>query len=351
MPDLDDPGSESTDVPLFAAADAVAESVDRTTDAAGEARQMWPSPQGATLEVAKRGAEVARSLSEKVRDAADSAPRAGTATGGIAGDERAAGVLEGAGGVASEATERLGSPLAGQDSDDRTDSPGIGDAGVAGWAPEETVVVDHDAPRPFADAIAPQEGAEVDRARSLVAQETWDRDVTDGTPGQQWDAHSRPDAVPLRPEDLESRSGPDRLALAEDQDGPRDVAHMPNRGEGYYEVVIHGSREGEFEARLDRGVGKMESVPLSTEQLARVIESRPEWSDRPIILTSCSSAASGAELCERLGVAVYAPTDAIDVERFELPNGIALRMDVKLSPGEDGTGRWVRFEPTWSRRE
>jgi hypothetical protein len=248
-------------------------------------------------------------------------------------------------------------------------SAGERDARPQAWAQDESVTIDHgpltgERPGHPEDAgpEAPEETdspEQVDQAfreaeaRKQVNQAARARDISQGRSREQWD-RSLQDHEPLALTDaqLEPRTSPDRLFLADDVTIDLNGADLPHRRSGYLEVVIHGDREGQFEARLDRPDGTIERVALSPEQLARVIESGPAWNDRPVVLSSCWSAESGAEMAERLGVAVYAPSSALDITAAPQglhPDGSVRWGSVRLEPMPGG--KWVRFEPSWSRAQ
>lgn len=320
--DTSDAGDSGVDLPLGDLTD----SADADGSDAGIARKvvdMWPSPLGTAGRVASKAGDAASAISEGARELSDQ-----TRSAALGGDE---------GDLADAVTDRAG--LSDEDSG----------AGVTDWAEGESVVVDHDSGPDLLAGLPSQETTEVSAARDRVAEAVGARDTSDGTLEQNWAEQMRLDSLPLEQGEIDRRAAPHRLALAEDVDSPQDVGHLPLRGEGYYEVVIHGGPDGTFEARTEGADGEIRSVEMSPEQLAQVIESRQEWADRPILLSSCWAAESGAKMAERLGVAVYAPTSELEVAKYgsDLPTGIGIWSRVTVTPGAGG--RWARFEPSWSR--
>lgn len=322
--DASDAGDSGGDLSLGDLTDSAADAGGSDADLTPKVADIWPSPLGTAGRLAEKAADAASAVKDEARGLSDDTRSA--AFGGDQGD------------LADEATEP----------GDLTDAVSDQGAVTTDWAEGESVVVDHvsgpDQPAEFQS----QDTAEITSARDQVTAAVSERDATEGTPEQQLAELLPPDALPLEEAEIDRRAAPHRLALAEDVDSPQDIGHLPLRGEGYYEVVIHGGPDGTFEARIEGADGGIRSVEMSPEQLAQVIESRPEWADRPILLTSCWAAESGAEIAERLGVAVYAPTSLLDVS-FEgyAQGGRDVWTKVTVTPAAGG--RWARFEPSWAR--
>jgi hypothetical protein len=143
------------------------------------------------------------------------------------------------------------------------------------------------------------------------------------------------------------------MYLAPDEplhDGASKVAPTP----GEYTVTLHGNEYTTAAPTVDG-----DRVSLSADELAREIESDPNWHGENIRLMSCNtgrapadgSDAYGQQLADRLGTPVEAPDQYVWVSpdgQYWVGGGTEVRDrmtgDITLRPNDQG-GQFVRFMP------
>jgi hypothetical protein len=118
---------------------------------------------------------------------------------------------------------------------------------------------------------------------------------------------------------------------------------MPPTKNGTYLAMVHGNPSA-------FGVGDQ---TLGVEELAKLIESDPNYQAQPIVLFSCSTGHGDSpiaqHLADRLGVAVTAPTESAWLPPDE--SGRVIVTPENSSGGQvldasgQGLGWWRRFEP------
>lgn len=129
--------------------------------------------------------------------------------------------------------------------------------------------------------------------------------------------------IPVPPSIIDERTTANRINLADDVP---DAAKVPDYG-GYLDVVMHGDADGTAAA-----IGGKQ-IEFTIDQVEAMVRESEAWDGRAVRMLSCSTGQANCaqDLANRLGVAVYAPSDVLSV---------AGGVKKVLRDGE-----WRRFEP------
>ena len=134
--------------------------------------------------------------------------------------------------------------------------------------------------------------------------------------------------LPVSEAAIRGRTTSNRLNLADDVPDARLVPDFA----GYLDVVMHGDDSG-----TQAAIGSAR-IDFTLDEVVEMVRRDPGWRSRQVRLMSCSTgqAVYAQELADRLGVAVYAPSDVLSVA-----GGVKTVLN---------GGVWVRVEPRSGER-